>query len=68
MPKANVRSFRDILVYLSVGDNAPARLGAAIGMAQVHGARLIGVEVDHPGGVRYRPRPRRRRIVGNLPA
>ncbi len=48
MPKANVRSFRDILVYLSVGDNAPARLGAAIAMAQVHGARLIGVEVNHP--------------------
>lgn len=48
MPQANVRSFRDILVYLSAGDNAPARLSAAITMAQLHGARLIGVEANHP--------------------
>lgn len=48
MPQANVRSFRDILVFLSAGENAPARLGAAIAMAQQHGARLIGVEVNHP--------------------
>ncbi len=48
MPQANIRSFRDILVYLSAGDNAPARLAAAIALAKLHGARLIGVEVNHP--------------------
>ena len=49
MTQANIRSFRDVLVYLSVGDNALSRLGAAISLAQRHGARLIGVEVTHPG-------------------
>ena len=48
MTTANVRSFRDILVYLSAGDNAAARVGAAIALAQLHGARLAGVEVNHP--------------------
>jgi nucleotide-binding universal stress UspA family protein len=48
MTQPNVRSFRDVLVYLSVGDNAPARLGAATALAKQHGARLIGVEVNHP--------------------
>lgn len=48
MPQANVRSFRDILVYLSAGDNARARLEAAIALAQQHNARLIGVDVNHP--------------------
>jgi nucleotide-binding universal stress UspA family protein len=47
MPQPNIRSFRDILVFLSAGDNAPARLGAAIALAKQHGARLIGVEVNH---------------------
>lgn len=49
MPQANVRSFRDILVYLSAGDNAPARLEAAAALAAQHGARLIGVDVTAPG-------------------
>jgi nucleotide-binding universal stress UspA family protein len=48
MVSRNIRSFRDILVYLSAGDNAPARLSAAIALAQQHGARLTGVEVNHP--------------------
>ena len=46
MSQANVRSFRDILVYLSAGEGAPARLAAAIALAQQHDARLIGVEVN----------------------
>ena len=48
MPATNIRSFRDILVYLSAGNNVPARLGAAIALARQHGARLIGVEVNAP--------------------
>ncbi len=48
MPQANVRSFRDILVYLSGGENAPGRVSAAIALAQQHGARLTGIEVNHP--------------------
>lgn len=43
-----MRSFRDILVYLSAGDNARARLDAAIALAREHGARLTGVDVSHP--------------------
>lgn len=42
------RSYRDILVYLSGGAGAPARLQAAIALAQQHGARLTGVEVNNP--------------------
>ena len=49
MPQANARAFGDILVYLSAGDNAPARLDAAIALAAQHGARLIGVDVSDPG-------------------
>lgn len=48
MSQANVRSFRDILVYLSAGENADARLEAAVALAQQHAARLIGVDVNHP--------------------
>jgi nucleotide-binding universal stress UspA family protein len=48
MSQANLRSFRDILVYLSAGDNARARLEAAVALAREHGARLIGVDVTHP--------------------
>lgn len=48
MPSTNLRSFRDILVYLSAGDNAPARVFAAIELAKLHGARLTGVEVNDP--------------------
>jgi nucleotide-binding universal stress UspA family protein len=48
MSKANVRSFRDILVYLSVGENSVARLGAAVELAKLHEARLVGVDVTHP--------------------
>ena len=48
MAQPNIRSFRDIVVYLSVGDNARARLQAAIALAREHGARLTGVEVNHP--------------------
>ncbi len=48
MTPVNLRAFRDILVYLSAGDNAGARLDAAITLAQQHGARLIGVDVTNP--------------------
>ena len=48
MAPVNTRSFRDILVYLSAGDNARARLQAAIALAREHGARLTGVDVNHP--------------------
>lgn len=45
---AQGRSYRDVLVFLSAGDNAPARLDAAIALAAQHGARLTGVDVNHP--------------------
>jgi len=48
MAPKNTRSFRDILVYLSAGDNARARLKAAIALAKEHGARLTGLDVNHP--------------------
>ncbi len=48
MPQSNIRSFRDILVYLSAGETLEARINAAVTMAQEHAARLIGVDVSHP--------------------
>ncbi len=48
MPNATAPAYRDIVVYLSAGDNARARVTAAITLARQHGARLIGVEVNHP--------------------
>ncbi len=48
MPQTNVRSFRDILVFLSAGNNGQARLEGAIELARRHDARLVGVDVTHP--------------------
>lgn len=39
-------SYKDILVFLSAGDGAPARLDGAIALAKEHGARLTGVDVS----------------------
>jgi hypothetical protein len=47
MPQPNIRSFRDILVYLSAGDNALARLETAVVLARQRQARLIGVKISH---------------------
>lgn len=38
--------YKDILVFLSAGDGAPARLDAAIALATAQGARLTGVDVS----------------------
>jgi nucleotide-binding universal stress UspA family protein len=40
--------YKDILVYLDPSPDAEARLKAAIGLAQSHGARLIGMEACAP--------------------
>lgn len=39
-------SYRDILVFLSAAEGAPARLDAAISLAKQHDARLTGVDVS----------------------
>ena len=39
-------SYRDIIVFLSAGDSAPARLDLAVRLAQQQAARLTGVDVS----------------------
>jgi nucleotide-binding universal stress UspA family protein len=46
---ASAYAYKDILVMLSAGDGASARLEAAIALARDHGARLTGLDVSAPG-------------------
>ncbi|MBN9511639.1 MAG: hypothetical protein J0I21_21325 [Alphaproteobacteria bacterium] len=43
---AGGNAYRDIVVMLSAGDGAHARLEAAIALAREHGARLTGLDVS----------------------
>jgi nucleotide-binding universal stress UspA family protein len=45
---AGAYAYKDILVMLSAGDGAHARLEAAIALARAHGARLTGLDVSAP--------------------
>jgi nucleotide-binding universal stress UspA family protein len=46
---ASTYAYKDILVMLSAGDGAGARLETAIALARDHGARLTGLDVSAPG-------------------